>query len=76
MQRFAGLICLLGCFFSIQIFGADSMVGHWEGVIAREGKEWRVWLDTQNDGDKFKGTIDFPDFGLYALPANLVTVSA
>ncbi len=68
MQKIAVLICFI---FSIQVSVAKSVVGHWEGVIIHEGKEWRTWLDVKLVEEKLSGTIDFPDFGLYALPANL-----
>lgn len=68
MLKVSVLICFI---FSIQVFGANSIIGHWEGVITHQGKEWRTWLDVKSVDAKFTSTIDFPDFGLYALPANM-----
>ena len=46
----------------------NQIGGHWEGTVTREGKEWRIWLDIVADENRLKGTIDAPDYGLYALP--------
>lgn len=63
------LICL-SIFFSARIINAQSkaIIGHWEGVISREGKTWRTWLDVKQTGNSFQGTADFPDYGIYAFP--------
>ncbi len=45
-----------------------SLIGHWEGAINREGKVWRLWIDIQASGNELKVTVDFPDYGLYAVP--------
>lgn len=73
MKKLAVLICFLFYPLSIQIYGLDanSLTGHWEGEITREGKQWRVWLDVKSGNSKPDGTADFPDFGLYALPVEI-----
>lgn len=71
-HRIALIVCLLFSLFLIQIYGAEpKLTGHWEGLIIRQGKEWRVWMDAMSHGDKLVGRVDFPDYGLYALPADL-----
>jgi dienelactone hydrolase len=45
----------------------NPIAGHWEGTVTREGKEWRLWVDVNDAENLLKGTIDAPDYGLYAL---------
>jgi uncharacterized protein len=58
------------------IFGQSTdsdFAGHWEGTISREGKNWRVWLDIEEDKNSLTGTTDFPDYGIYALQTSATT---
>lgn len=67
------LVLLCSCSLSSVAFGSQSqsLIGHWEGAISHEGKIWRVWLDIKSDNTNLKGTADFPDYGLYALPVSV-----
>ncbi len=53
----------------------NPIAGHWEGTVTREGKEWRIWLDVSADDNNLKGTIDAPDYGLYALSLTEIKVA-
>lgn len=60
---------LLFSFWGMSSHAAPNPIGgHWEGTVTREGKEWRIRLDVDAQADRLKGTIDAPDYGLYALP--------
>jgi dienelactone hydrolase len=50
-----------------------NLAGHWKGSISLEGKTWTVWLDVRLKDGKPEATVDFPDFGAYALSGNVVT---
>ena len=73
MPIFLGFII---CLFCGELLGSvpNNLAGHWEGEIVRDGRKWRVRLDIQN-GDGAQGTAEFPDYGLYALPALLELAS-
>jgi len=64
------LYVLLSILFSLSFVYSQNavIVGHWEGTITREGKEWAVRLDLQSHTDGLSGTADFPDYGLYTMP--------
>ena len=62
-------LALLFSFWGIPSHAApNSIGGHWEGTVTRQGKEWRIWLDIDADQNRLKGTIDVPDYGLYGVP--------
>jgi dienelactone hydrolase len=68
------LSLLLLLFLVTPTFAQLPLVGHWEGVVSREGKDWRIWLDISGGGDASHGTIDVPDYGLYAMKLDEIRV--
>jgi dienelactone hydrolase len=69
-KQFTSLaLALLFSFWGMSSHAAPNPIGgHWEGTVTREGKGWRIWLDVDTNQNGLKGTIDAPDYGLYALP--------
>lgn len=60
-------------FWSATVEAQESIDGYWEGVIANQGSELRVYVEFANQPDGLKATIDIPD--LYILGYKLSNVS-
>lgn len=63
-----GLALLLCSFRTLSNAAQNSIDGHWEGVLLREGDELKVMADLKTEGGSLKGTIDSPDAGGLGIP--------
>lgn len=68
MKKIVTLLALILCFYVLVTKAITPFAGHWEGIVTREGKDWQINLDISQTNKIFKGTIDAPDYGLYAIP--------
>lgn len=49
-----------------------SILGHWEGAVARLGSVQPVQVDFREQDGKLAATVDIPERGLVAMPAETV----
>jgi uncharacterized protein len=55
-------LAVILCSLALNGEGGQGVGGYWQGLIVREGKEWRVNVEFAA-GDK--ASVDFPDVGAY-----------
>lgn len=63
-----GLALLLCSVHTTSNAAQNSIDGHWEGALLREGDELKVTADFKIEAGKLKGTIDSPDAGGLGIP--------
>lgn len=67
-------MALLGVLFILARAGAEpyALAGHWEGAVARLGSIQRIEVDFREQDGKLVATVDVPERGLVAMPAETV----
>ena len=63
-----GLALLLCSFHTTSNAAQNSIDGHWEGALLREGDELKITADFKTEAGSLKGTIDAPDAGGLGIP--------
>jgi hypothetical protein len=63
-----GLALLLCSFHTSSNAAQNSIDGHWEGALLREGDELKVAVHFRTEAGNLKGTIDSPDAGGLGIP--------
>lgn len=68
LWTFIGFGLLICSFHATSNAAQNSIDGHWEGALLREGDELKVAFDFKTEEGNLKGTIDSPDAGGLGIP--------
>jgi pimeloyl-ACP methyl ester carboxylesterase len=68
LWTFIGFALLLCSFHTTSNAAQNSIDGHWEGALLREGDELKVAFDFRTEEGNLKGIIDSPDAGGLGIP--------
>jgi hypothetical protein len=70
ITTFALVLCLL----AVPAFAAHPATGRWEGAIVLPSSKLAVVIDLEPSGDRWKGTVTFPEQGAEKLPLELLDI--
>jgi len=70
------LLVILSTFVTMTTASQNSIAGHWEGVMIREGAELRVGFDFTNDATGIKATFNSPTQRAMGIPLSKFSFAA